>query len=148
MIQSLAGFDLGLLAFVFRLSAFFLAGLVALSLVPKLQSQPITSFVIASGLIVVQAWVKRFLIIVPVLEHPFLTAGNTALTGALYRPTWVELAITAGAMAGFLLVYFLLSRMFPIVSVWETLQDEKVEEPVGGSSHAMKQPATTSSPER
>jgi molybdopterin-containing oxidoreductase family membrane subunit len=147
MIQSLAGFDLTLLAFVFRLSAFFLVGLVALSLVPKLQSQPITSFVLASGLIVVQAWVKRFLIIVPVLEHPFLSVGNTALTGALYRPTWVELAITAGAMAGFLLVYFLLSRMFPIVSVWETLHDEKVEEPARGSAHALKQPATTSSPE-
>jgi len=146
-IQSLAGFDLTPLAFVFRLSAFFLAGLLALSLVPKLQAQPITSFVIASGLIVVQAWVKRFLIVVPVLEHPFLPVGNTALTGALYRPTWVEWAITAGAMAGFLLVYFLLSRMFPIVSVWETLHGEEAEKPVRGSAHALSQPATMSSPE-
>jgi hypothetical protein len=50
-------------------------------------------------------------------------------------------------MAGFLLIYFLLSRMFPIVSVWETAHDKKVDEPIGPSVHALKQPATASSPE-
>ena len=146
-IQSWIGYDLASLAFVFRLGAALLAGLAAVSLVPRLQAQPVTSFVIASGLIVVQAWVKRYLIVVPTLEHPLLPAGNTALTGTLYFPTWVEWAISAGAMAGFLLIYFLLSRMFPIVSVWETAHDKKVDEPIGASAHALKQPATASSPE-
>ncbi len=146
-IHPLAGIGLAPLAFAVRLGAFLLAGLAAVSLVPILQSRPITSFVIASGLIVAQAWVKRFIIVVPVLEHPFLSSATTTVAQAIYRPTWVEWAITAGAMAGFLLIYFLLSRMFPIVSVWETAHGEEVEEPVRGAARALKQPATTSSPE-
>ncbi len=146
-IQSMAGFDLARLTFAFRLIAFLLAGLAAISLVPVLQAWPIASFVIASGLIVVQAWIKRFIIVVPVLQHPFIPLGNSSLGDAIYNPTWVEWAITAGAMAGFLLIYFLLSRMFPIVSVWETAHDKKIEEPVRGSIHSLAQPATTSSPE-
>ena len=143
LFQSLIGFNFAPLVFILRLGAFLLAGMAAVSLVPVFQSRPIASFVIASGLIVVQAWVKRFIIVVPVLEHPFLSQGAAK---AIYRPTWVEWAISAGAIAGFLLIYFLLSRMFPIVSVWETLHGEEADEPVRGA-HALTQPATTSSPE-
>ena len=120
-----------------------LAGLAVLSLLPWLQARPVTSFVIASALIVVQAWFKRFLIVVPVMENPFITEGNAALS--LYRPTWVEWAITAGAMAGFLLIYFLLSRLVPIVSVWETAH-AKSAETVAGPAHSPL-PVPTSSPE-
>jgi molybdopterin-containing oxidoreductase family membrane subunit len=143
-IQRFIGFDLAMLALVFRLSGFVLLGLAAVSLLPTLQSRPITSFVIASGLIVIQAWLKRFIIVVPVLENPFLT--DTAITGSTYQPTWVEWSITAGALAGFVLVYYLLSRMVPIISVWETAH-AKVVEPVLGSAPALPTPATTSSPE-
>jgi molybdopterin-containing oxidoreductase family membrane subunit len=93
---------------------------------------------------VIQAWLKRFIIVVPVLENPFLT--DTAITGSTYQPTWVEWSITAGALAGFVLVYYLLSRMVPIISVWETAH-AKVVEPVLGSAPALPTPATTSSPE-
>lgn len=143
-IPSLMGLDLAWLVVVFRVGALVLGGLFALSLVPLLQARPIVIFVIASSLIVIQAWLKRFIIVVPVLEHPFLPAS---LTEVLYSPTWVEWAITAGSIAGFLLIYFFLSRMFPIVSVWETAHDNPVKEPVRGPAHALTQPATTSSPE-
>jgi len=97
------------------------AGLLfALSVLPFLHDRPITSTAIAAGLIVVQAWLKRYIIVVPVFEHPFLPLHDAANSVGFYRPTWVEWAITAGALAGFLLVYFLFSRLFPIVSVWET----------------------------
>jgi molybdopterin-containing oxidoreductase family membrane subunit len=143
--QSMVGLDLAPLALVLRIGGLILAGLFAVSLVPVLQSRPIAVFVIASILIVIQAWVKRFIIVVPVLEHPFLP--NSTLSEVLYRPTWIEWAITAGSMAGFLLIYFFISRMVPIVSVWETLHARKAEEPVRGFGPALKQPATTSSPE-
>lgn len=139
------GFDLGLIAVALRVIGFVLLGLTALSLMPVLQARPVTSFVVASGLMVVQAWFKRFLIVIPVMENPFIPVSNSALSGALYKPTWVEWAITAGAMAGFLLIYFLLSRIFPIVSVWETVH-KKAEEPAAGFAPAPI-PATPASPE-
>ena len=141
--QSFLGTDLSLLIAVLRVGVLMLAGLAVLSLLPWLQARPVTSFVIASALIVVQAWFKRFLIVVPVMENPFITEGNAALS--LYRPTWVEWAITAGAMAGFLLIYFLLSRLVPIVSVWETAH-AKSAETVAGPAHSPL-PVPTSSPE-
>lgn len=97
-----------------------IVGLLALSLLPVLQARPISSAVIASSLIVVQAWLKRYIIVVPVFEHPYLPVHDPSLTVAMYQPTWVEWAITAASLAGFVLVYFLFSRLFPIVSVWET----------------------------
>jgi molybdopterin-containing oxidoreductase family membrane subunit len=118
--QPIAGFDLAALGTVVRVGALVMAGLFALSLLPILQARPITSAVIASTLIVIQAWLKRYIIVVPVFEHPYLPVHDPTLSVALYRPTWVEWAITAGALAGFVLVYFLFSRLFPIVSVWET----------------------------
>jgi hypothetical protein len=36
-----------------------------------------------------------------------------------YRPTWVEWSITAAAFSGFALLFVLLARVFPVVSVWE-----------------------------
>ena len=142
LIQRFIGFDLALPALIFRIGGFALIGLAAISLLPTLQSRPITSFVIASALIVVQAWLKRFIIVVPVLVNPLLTDP----AGAIYRPTWVEWAITAGALAGFVLVYFLLSRMFPIISVWETAH-AKEEELAFASAPLLPTPATIPSPE-
>ena len=96
-----------------------LASLFVFALASRLQARPVACAVLASALIVVQAWVKRYIIVVPVFEHPYLPVQGS-LSVAVYRPTWVELAITVGALAGFILVYYLFSRLFPIVSVWET----------------------------
>ena len=138
------GLDPSLVALAFLLGGLAFGGWATLTLIPWLQARPIPTFVIAAALIVIQAWLKRFIIVVPVLEQPFIT--DAAFEGALYNPTWVEWGITAGALAGFLLVYLILSRMVPIVSVWETKHGE-VEETVSGPAHALPQPAGVSSPE-
>lgn len=122
----LAMFDLGTILMLLRISGFALASLFLLSVLPALQARPITSAVIASALIVVQAWLKRFIIIVPVFKHPFLSINSPTISAVTYQPTWVEWAITAAGIAGFLFVYFLFSRLFPIVSVWETAHDQTV----------------------
>ena len=81
--------------------------------------------VIASLLINVGMWLKRYLIIVPTLMTPFIPAEAANLT-LHYRPTLVEWTITAGAFAVFLLLFTLFAKVFPIISVWETI--EGVEE--------------------
>lgn len=116
----MAALDLTPIVPILRLLAFVAAGLWFLSVLPGLQSRPISSAVIASALLVMQAWLKRFIIIVPVFKYPFLSINSPAISAVTYRPTWVEWAITAAGIAGFLFVYFLFSRLFPIVSVWET----------------------------
>jgi len=97
-----------------------LLGLLAIALLPTLRAHPIATFTLASALIVVQAWIKRYLIVVPTLLNPFLPIQSVPVDWTQYYPTWVEWSITFGAMAGFVLIYTLFSKVFPIVSIWET----------------------------
>ena len=90
---------------------------IALLLMPNRRS--LASIVTASVLINVGMWVKRYLIIVPTLQTPFIPADATGIAPH-YVPSIVECVITAGAFAAFLLLFTLFSRIFPILSVWET----------------------------
>jgi Ni/Fe-hydrogenase subunit HybB-like protein len=70
--------------------------------------------IVASSFIVVGMWLERFIIVVPSLSQPRLMPSNV-----VYHPTWVELFITLGFFATFILLYVLFTKIFPIVSVWE-----------------------------
>ncbi len=91
------------------------------------------AIVTASVLINIGMWLKRFLILVPTLETPYIPVQGAGFTPA-YSPTWVEWAITAGGFAGFMLLYTLFSRVFPIVSIWELAEDAK------GGEHVAEAP--------
>lgn len=91
-----------------------------LAFLPVFHARPITAAVVASLLVNVGAWLKRYLIVVPTLLNPFLPIQRAPAGWAVYQPTWVEWSITAGALAGFLLIYIGFSKLFPIVPIWET----------------------------
>ena len=74
----------------------------------------ITGCVIASFGVVVGMWLERFLIIVPSLAHKYLP-----YSWGTYRPTWVEITITAGTFAAMALLYMLFAKFVPIISIWE-----------------------------
>lgn len=42
-----------------------------------------------------------------------------------YSPSWIELSIMAGTFAGFVLVYMVATKFFPIVSIWEIKDGRK-----------------------
>jgi Ni/Fe-hydrogenase subunit HybB-like protein len=82
----------------------------------------ITGTVIASITVVIGMWLERFLIIVPPLEHKYLPYawGN-------YRPTWVEITITAGTFFAMALLYLLFVKFVPIISMWEFKAGQHVQ---------------------
>ena len=98
---------------------------IGLLLFPSRRS--LGSIVTASVLINIGMWVKRYLILVPTLETPFIPAQAAGINPH-YFPSLVEGTITAGALASFLLLFTMFSRIFPILSIWETVEDaEEVE---------------------
>src|SRR5215472_15347656 len=103
-------------------------------LVKRLHRYSIPAVGVASLLIVLGAWAKRFLIVVPTLQTPFLPAQHIPASWTHYLPTWIEWAIVGGALAFFLLAYSLTAKLFPIVSLWETREHE--EEPVAEAKPA------------
>jgi Ni/Fe-hydrogenase subunit HybB-like protein len=74
----------------------------------------ITGTVIASSGVVIGMWLERFLIIVPSLSNKYLPYSFGS-----YRPTWVEITITAGTFAAMAVLYMLFAKTVPIISIWE-----------------------------
>src|SRR5207245_4740560 len=74
----------------------------------------ISGTVIASATIVIGMWLERFLIIVPSLSHKYLPYA-----WGIYRPTWVEITLTAGTFAAMALFYLLFAKFVPMISAWE-----------------------------
>jgi molybdopterin-containing oxidoreductase family membrane subunit len=103
----------------------------------------------ACVIIVVGAWVKRYVIVIPTLLHPFLPIQNVPQSWTTYFPNWVEWSVTIGALAGIFLVITLFSKFFPIISIWEVEEGaHTVPESLGvptlnGYDHAV--PVTTPS---
>ena len=86
--------------------------------------------VVASLMVNVGMWFERLLIVVPAMATP-----QTPVAWGTYVPTWVEWSITAGAIAGFALLYAVFSKVFPLVSIWEVSEEAPagtaVPQPVG-----------------
>ncbi|HLG34105.1 MAG TPA: NrfD/PsrC family molybdoenzyme membrane anchor subunit [Bacteroidia bacterium] len=77
--------------------------------------------------VVVGAWFKRYLIVTPIMLHPYLPIQNVPANWAVYFPSWIEIAIVAGSLSGVLLIITIFSRLFPMISIWETLEGEGID---------------------
>jgi len=84
----------------------------------------ITGTVIASSTVVVGMWLERFLIIVPSESRKYLPYAYGS-----YRPTWVEITLTAGTFAAMAILYVLFVKFVPIISVWELKVGEHEKAP-------------------
>jgi molybdopterin-containing oxidoreductase family membrane subunit len=87
------------------------------------RTRTIACTVVCSIFICLGMWLERFTIVVPTLSRPRLPYPD-----GTYSPTWVEWALTAGCFAFLALAYMLLSKLFPIVSIWEVRE---------GRTHAL-----------
>ena len=105
---------------------FAFAGLVAPIVLAAAPGRfPVARACLASALVIGGMWLKRFLIVVPGMAEPIMPWD-----WGRYQPTWVEIAITAGAAAAiplFLIVFF---RFFPVMSVHEFEEVEGAPEPL------------------
>jgi Ni/Fe-hydrogenase subunit HybB-like protein len=98
--------------------------------------KPLPLFII-SGFIVVGAFLKRFLIVTPTMLHPFLPVQNYPESYSNYFPTWSELTITTGSIAGIVLVIVLFIRIFPIIPICETAHEKGISnETLNNPNHA------------
>lgn len=93
-----------------------------LVLVFKKGRRPVPMFVVGV-MVVIGAWFKRYLIVTPTLLHPFLPKYDSPARFSHYFPSWEEWAITMGSMAGALLIITFFVRVFPVISIYKTLED-------------------------
>jgi molybdopterin-containing oxidoreductase family membrane subunit len=79
---------------------------------------------IISVFVIVGAWLKRFLIVIPSLQHPYLPIQDVDESYLHYMPTWEEWAINSASIAGVLLIITVLIKLFPVIPVWEIAEEK------------------------
>jgi molybdopterin-containing oxidoreductase family membrane subunit len=97
----------------------------------KLRTIP--GMVIASLCVTVGMWLERFLIVVPSLGNKYLP-----YSWSFYRPRPVEILITAATFAAMMLLYTLIAKFVPIISIWE--MKAAAHQPPAGGHHAIVEP--------
>ena len=100
------------------------SGIVPLLLVAIGRTRTITGIVVASALVVAGMWLKRLLIVVPVVAHPRIAGA-----WGTFSPTWVAIGITVAAAAAIPLLLMAFFRFFPILSI------DEMEEVAAEESH-------------
>lgn len=85
---------------------------------------PLPMFLV-SLLVIIGAWFKRFLIVVPTLAHPLIPVDRAPEDWVTYMPTLAEWSITLGSLAGALLIVTFMVRYFPIIPIVETLEEQE-----------------------
>ena len=83
---------------------------------------PIT---LISSLIFVGAWFKRYLIVVPSQLEPYLPIQNVPEKFHHYSPTTAEIAVTAGSFILVLIIITFLSKVIPLIPIWEMKEELK-----------------------
>jgi Ni/Fe-hydrogenase subunit HybB-like protein len=91
--------------------------------------------VVASVAIVIGMWIERFTIIAPTLTRPSL-----GYEPAIYTPTVTEVAILAGSLAFFALLFLLFFKVFPSISIWEVEEGERVEGVKRKAAELLREP--------
>jgi len=82
---------------------------------------------IISTVILIGAWFKRYLIVVPTQLHPYLPIQNFPEESMHYMPTFAEGAITMASVLLVLIIITVLAKIFPVIPVWEMKEEHSTE---------------------
>jgi molybdopterin-containing oxidoreductase family membrane subunit len=85
---------------------------------------------IISLFVLAASWLKRFIIVIPPQAHPYLPVQYVPDEWIVYKPTLIETAITIASILLVLIIVTILSKLFPVVPIWEMAEEEnnKVKE--------------------
>ena len=70
--------------------------------------------------VLIGSWLKRYIIVVPVQEHPFLPIQHEPSNFMVYSPTLIEILISIAPLIMVVMIISVLAKLFPIIPVWET----------------------------
>ncbi|MBT3383048.1 MAG: polysulfide reductase NrfD [Prolixibacteraceae bacterium] len=82
---------------------------------------------IISVFVLVSAWFKRYLIVIPTMEHPFLPVQNVPENFQTYSPTSIEIMITLFSFFAALMIISVLAKLFPVITIWEYAEEKGID---------------------
>ena len=82
---------------------------------------------IISVVVMISSWFKRYLIVIPTLEHPFLPVQNVPDHFKNYSPTSTEIMITIFSFVAALFIISVLAKLFPVISILEYAEEKGID---------------------
>jgi molybdopterin-containing oxidoreductase family membrane subunit len=82
---------------------------------------------IISVVVMISSWFKRYIIVIPTLEHPFLPVQNVPEHFQHYSPTSIEITITMLAFVASMLIITVLAKFFPVITIWEYAEEKGID---------------------
>lgn len=82
---------------------------------------------ILATLVLIGSWLKRYLIVIPTQEHPFLPIQYVPDNFKFYTPTLIETAITLASIILVLIIITVLAKIFPIIPIHEIIEEEEIK---------------------
>jgi molybdopterin-containing oxidoreductase family membrane subunit len=92
---------------------------------PKFRT--IRNITIAAVIAVTALWVNRYIIVIPTLETPFLPIQDIRPDWIRYSPTWIEWSLTLAGISVYGMLFMLVSKIAPIISISEMKEEDKTE---------------------
>jgi len=87
----------------------------------------IRNITVAAVIALLALWVNRYIIVIPTLETPFLPIQDTRPDWIKYSPTWIEWSLTFAGVSIFAMLFMLVSKIAPIISISEMQEKDKDE---------------------
>jgi len=82
---------------------------------------------IISVFMLVSAWFKRYLIVIPTMEHPFLPLQNVPESFHHYSPTSIEIMIMLFSFFASITIISMLAKLFPVITIWEYAEEKGID---------------------
>jgi molybdopterin-containing oxidoreductase family membrane subunit len=82
---------------------------------------------VVSFMVILGAWFKRYLIVIPSLQHPYLPIQDVDESYLHYVPSWEEWALTLASFGGVLFIITILVRLFPLIPISETIHEKSAK---------------------
>lgn len=92
---------------------------------PKFRTIP--NITVAAVIAVLALWVNRYIIVIPTLETPFLPIQDIRPEWIKYSPTWIEWSLTLAGVSMFAMLFMLISKIAPIISISEMQEKDSNE---------------------
>jgi molybdopterin-containing oxidoreductase family membrane subunit len=77
--------------------------------------------------VLIAAWFKRYLIVIPTQENPFLPIQHVPQNFVHYSPTLIETLISVAPFILVLIIITLISKFFPVIPLHETAREKGIE---------------------
>lgn len=83
---------------------------------------------IISIFVLIGSWLKRYIIVIPTMEHPFLPKQYVPQEWMMYTPTMIEIGVTLMTFVMVIMIISVLAKLFPVVPIWEMVESDEENE--------------------